>query len=276
LHLMVQAFEQSESIGLVSSYWLDGKELCGSGLPPQTTMLPGRECARWYSTGRSLFATQTQVMYRSSLVRDQESFYDVSFPSYADLKKHMEILEHWDFGFVHQVLSFSRRDNESILRSFLSFAPSQLLQYIFARRYAHDLFEVGEAASLIAKCKRDYYRVLARAVLRLRGRAFWGFHKVGLKALNEHETFDWLYLAMIIGPELLWLGANPGMTTIRALRSLKRRKNQRQLPQTADRMPGISSLGEPRRLTVLQPSQTKVPLTGSLCKSQKPAHTQSS
>ncbi len=44
LQLMVRAFEQSESIGLVSSYWLDGNELGGSGLVPQTTMLPGREC----------------------------------------------------------------------------------------------------------------------------------------------------------------------------------------------------------------------------------------
>ena len=109
---MVQAFEQSESIGLVSSYWLDGNELCGSGLPPQTAMVPGRECIRWYlRTGTFFFATQTQVMYRASLVRHHDAFYNVSFP-FADMQKHMEILEHWDFGFVHQVLSFSRRDNE--------------------------------------------------------------------------------------------------------------------------------------------------------------------
>ena len=114
LQLMVRAFEQSESIGLVSSYWLDGNELGGSGLPPQTAMIPGRECARWYlRTGIGIFGTQTQVMYRSSLVRHQEAFYNVSFP-FADLQKCMEILKHWDFGFVHQVLSFSRRDNESI------------------------------------------------------------------------------------------------------------------------------------------------------------------
>ena len=48
LQLMVRAFEQSESIGLVSSYWLSGNELCGSGFPRQTPMLPGKDCARWF------------------------------------------------------------------------------------------------------------------------------------------------------------------------------------------------------------------------------------
>jgi hypothetical protein len=55
------------------------------------------------------------VMYRASIVRDKEAFHNVSFP-FADVQKHLEILEHWDFGFAHQVLSFSRRDNESIVR----------------------------------------------------------------------------------------------------------------------------------------------------------------
>jgi glycosyltransferase involved in cell wall biosynthesis len=228
LQLMVQAFEQSESIGLVSSYWLDGNELCGSGLPPQTTMLLGRECARRYlRTGTCPFANQTHVMYRACLVRDHEAFYNVSF-LFADFQKHMEILEDWDLGFVHQVLSFSRRDNESILGSLQSLGPEHLLRYIFARRYAPLLLENGEAASIIATSKREYYGLLARAVLRFRGNAFWRFHKNGLKALSERETHDWPYLAMIMGPEILWLASNPGITTMRALRSLKRKKRPNQ------------------------------------------------
>ena len=43
LELMVQAFEQSKSIGLVSSYWLHGDVIAGSGYPYSTPMLPGRE-----------------------------------------------------------------------------------------------------------------------------------------------------------------------------------------------------------------------------------------
>jgi glycosyltransferase involved in cell wall biosynthesis len=228
LRMMVQAFEQSESIGLVSSYWLNGNELGGSGLAPQRTILPGRECAVWYlRTGRCLFATQTQVMYRSSIIRKRKEVYNVSFPSFADLQTHMEILEEWDFGFVHQVLSFSRRDNESILQSFQSFGPEYFLGYIFARRYAAVLVDAREASSLIGRRKRDYYRLLARGALRLRGRDFWRFHRAGLNALNapdKREAQDWPYLVMMGALEFLWLMLNPGTTTMQALRLVKRSK----------------------------------------------------
>src|SRR4029077_13917713 len=48
LESMVRAFEQSKTIGLVSSYWLKGNKVLGSGFPFPTTMLPGTEVARLY------------------------------------------------------------------------------------------------------------------------------------------------------------------------------------------------------------------------------------
>jgi glycosyltransferase involved in cell wall biosynthesis len=243
LESMVRAFEQSKSIGMVSAYWLDGDELHGSGLSPQVTMLPGKECVRRYlRTGACPFATQTHVMYRSSLVREQEAFYSVSFPSFADFKKHMEILERWDFGFVHDVLSFSRRDDQSIRNSFLSFALGDSLKYVFARRYAPDALDSNEATAITANYKRGYYRALARAVLGLRGRAFWQFQKTTLRTFNEHETHDWAYLAMITGMELLWLLSNPGTTTQRVLRSLNLRREVHRKSRATKLVPRRSSL----------------------------------
>jgi hypothetical protein len=219
---MVLAFHKSESIGLVSSYWVTGNNLGGAGFPIQTPMLSGKECVRWYwRTGITPFGSQTQVMYRSCLVRRQEAFYNISFP-FADIQKSIEILEHWDFGFVYQVLSFTRTENESILhQTLLPMVAHQLAQYVIAQRYGAVFLEVNEIASITAKYKLQYYRALARQALRLRGRAFWQFHKVGLKALGEHEKHDWPYLALIIGAELLWLASNPGMTSVEALRRLK-------------------------------------------------------
>jgi len=222
LQSMVLAFQKSETIGLVSSYWVTGNDLGGAGFPIQTPMLSGKECVRWYlRTGITPFGSQTQVMYRSCLVRRQETFYNISFP-FADIQKSIEILEHWDFGFVYQVLSCTRTDNESILhQALLPMAAYPLAQYVIAQRYGAIFLGVNESASIIAKYKLQYYRALARAALRLRGRAFWRFHKVGLKALGQHEKHDWPYLALIIGAELLWLASNPGMTTVEALRRLK-------------------------------------------------------
>jgi glycosyltransferase involved in cell wall biosynthesis len=218
LQLMLQAFEQSESIGLVSSYWLFGNKLGGTEFPFQTTMLSGRECARWFlRTGHSVFGTETQVMYRSSLVRGEKAFYNVSFP-FADLQKCMEILEHWDFGFVHKVLSFTRSDNESILPTLEQYQPYELLLYLIAQRFAPLFCDSSEAAFIVTKYKRQYYRVLARAALRFRGRAFWRFHKSMLKSFDAHERHNLLYLATMVSRELLWLVSNPGTTIKRALK----------------------------------------------------------
>src|SRR5262249_41055487 len=84
--------------------------------------------------------------------------------------------------------------------------------------------------------KREYYRSLARAALQFRGRAFWRFHKKELNALGEDNPLDLRYLALIMGPELLWLASNLGMTAIRALRSLKPRNSRspRKFERTRD------------------------------------------
>ena len=222
LKLMVRAFKQSESIGLVSSYWLSGNELWGSRFPLQTPMLAGKEAVRWFLLADiTPFGSQTQVMYRSSVVRRDKTFFNVSFP-FADVLKCIEILEHWDYGFVYQVLSFARKDNESILHEvLLPLVAHPLALYLMAQRYAPVFMGAGEVASTIAKYKLQYYRALAKAALRLRGPAFWRFHKAGLKALGNEEKHDWPYLAMLIGAELLWLALNPGMTTVEIFRRLR-------------------------------------------------------
>jgi glycosyltransferase involved in cell wall biosynthesis len=225
LELMIRAFEQSKSIGLVSSYRFLGDEVGGSGFAYPTSMLLARECGRWFlRTGINIFGSQTTVMYRSSLVRQQSPFFNESRP-YADLEKCMEILTHWDFGFVHQVLSFSRVDDKSINSSILPFAPWVLDRYIITQRYASAFVEPKEAAFLRRKSRRVYYRFLARAAIRLREPAYWRYHQVGLKALNE--TINWPYLVLQIGLMSLWLALNPGMTAVEALRTWKREKKSR-------------------------------------------------
>jgi glycosyltransferase involved in cell wall biosynthesis len=220
LKTMVSIFEQSASTGLVSSYWLTDEEnsVLGSGYPVGSPIRSGRECAQWYMrTGIYIFGSQTTVMYRSSLVRKRRDFYDTSLPYGADIDKCMEILARWDFGFAYQVLSFTRRDNDSIISKVLPLLSYELTPYIVTQRYAPVFFAAGEAAIIKGRSKQKYYRALARAALQLKGRAFWRYHRGGLKTLSERETLDWLYLAAQMGAVLLWLILNPGRTMLRTL-----------------------------------------------------------
>jgi glycosyltransferase involved in cell wall biosynthesis len=216
---MVRVFEKSKSVGLVSSYWLKGSELRGSGFPHSTEMLPGKEVVRRFlRTGLWVFGSPTAVMYRSSLIEKGKPFYNESH-LHEDTEKCIELLEHWDFGFSHQVLSFSRSDNESISSAVRHLCPESLDRYIVVQRYAARFFTSEEAADLKRRSKRDYYRVLAKSTFRLRNSDFWKYHRRGLKSLGE--SIDTGYLLGQIMREALWMAANPGRTTISVLRRFK-------------------------------------------------------
>ena len=222
LESMVRAFEQSGSIGLVSSYWLRGNSVKGSDFPFSGTKHPGKEVALlWLRKGVFVFGSETTVMYRSSLVRSGQPFYGESL-LHADSEKCLQILEQWDFGFVPQILSCNRVDNinESISATVANFEPQILDRYISVQRFAPAFLNAYEASVLKSKTKREYYRVLARAAIRLRRPAFWRYHKLGLSTLGQ--TLSWPRLAMHIVLESLWMAANPGISLLHALRSLKR------------------------------------------------------
>jgi glycosyltransferase involved in cell wall biosynthesis len=223
LRLMVKAFEQSGTIGLVSAYDLKGNLVRGSGFPSGTTVLSGREVARLYFRNHLfVFGSPTSVMYRSSLVRSERDFYDESL-IHEDTEKCMQILEKWDFGFVHQVLSFLRVDDASISAASRTFEPIALDRYIIVRRFARIFLDDAEASALRDETRQAYYSILAKSAIRFREPEFWQYHRDGLKTVGE--TLDRPYLAMQVGRELLRLAANPGTTAVHSFRALQHKLN---------------------------------------------------
>jgi hypothetical protein len=162
-------------------------------------------------------------MYRSSLIQKGKPFYDGSL-LHEDTEKCMQILESWDFGFVHQVLSFLRVDDQSLSGGVRDLQPRTLDYYIIVRRYAPVFFGTEEASDLTKRAKRDYYRVLAREALKLRKEAFWRYHQEGLRTLGE--TVDWPYLILQVIWETLSIVANPGAAIARVFRAAKHRSKR--------------------------------------------------
>jgi glycosyltransferase involved in cell wall biosynthesis len=243
LRLMVTAFEQSQTIGLVSSYDLKGNAVRGSGVPYPRSLLAGHEAARLYLRDRVYpFGSPTTVMYRSSLVRSCQPFYDESL-LHEDTEKCMQILQEWDFGFVHQVLSFMRTDNvnSSISAKVRSFDPDALDRYIIVKRYSPVFLESNEAQTVTRQSREEYYRILARGVLRVRQSGFWQYHVGGLRTLGERLDLCWLTVQ--ISRELLRITMNPGGTLSRALRRHRRGADQR---NPARELLHTSSNKEPR------------------------------
>jgi len=231
LRLMVQAFQQSESIGLVSAYDLKANVVRGSGFPHGKSLLSGREMARLYlRSGLFVFGSPTTVMLRSSLVRSQQPFYDESL-LHEDTEKCMQILKTWDFGFVYQVLSFLRVDDASISGASRTFHPDYLDRYIIVQRYASVFLDVPDATNLRKQTKQAYYDVLAAEALRFRERDFWQYHRAGLKTLDER--LDAACLVRRVARQLLGKVVNPGRTAMSFARFMKNRLRKSASPKPA-------------------------------------------
>jgi len=108
---MVTLAEIHPTIGMVGSYQLSGGAekwyLRTYGLPYHSTVIPGREIGRKQLLGQlDVLGNPTSNLYRSDLVRRPGSFYPNSSAG-SGCERLLRNLRETDFGFVHQVLSYS-------------------------------------------------------------------------------------------------------------------------------------------------------------------------
>ena len=112
LERMVDVAERNPNIGVVSAYRLEETRVTLDGLPHSISVVPGREMGRSTLLGRPypfLFGTPSSVLISSEPVRARDRFYNEDNPWDEDTEACLEILRERDFGFVHQVLTFTRR-----------------------------------------------------------------------------------------------------------------------------------------------------------------------
>ncbi len=108
LSLMVELAEANPSVGMVGSYSIAGTQLLWEGLTHEQQVVSGREVCRSTLTGGPyVFGSPTSLLYRSDLLRATKAFYPTANP-HSDTSACYMALQHTDFGFVHQVLSYTR------------------------------------------------------------------------------------------------------------------------------------------------------------------------
>jgi hypothetical protein len=164
-------------------------------------------------------------MYRSSIVRSSPKFFDEGLQC-SDIKTCLEILLHWDLGFVHQVPSFTRPDysGHSVTSSHRpSFYPFAGDYYIMEQLYGTTFLPPAEAVAVSKRSKRMYYRVLAKAVLQFRAHGFWQYHRHKLKLIDK--GLDWKYLVLQIRIVVVWALSNPGMLLSNILHPSRKREH---------------------------------------------------
>ena len=110
LERMVGVAERFPSVGVVSSYRVNGDTVDLRELPTTKESFDGREILR-RSLRRevSLTGSPTTLLIRSDLIAARDPFWDCSFLWHPDKEAPYWCFTQADFGMVHKVLTFTRR-----------------------------------------------------------------------------------------------------------------------------------------------------------------------
>ena len=191
---MVELAEQSPTCGYVTSFFMHGDSVRGGPVPPGTSVLDGREVVRTYfERGIAVFGSPTTVMYRADLVRARPEFFS-GHVLHEDTDALFRILERWDVGFVHAVLSFCRTDNESITSAVRAHDPYVLDRFLRTRLYADRFLEASEARSVKERAEKEYLQYLAGKMLG--GAGFRAYHRKGWDTVGYRPPAGKLLKAM--------------------------------------------------------------------------------
>lgn len=177
LEKMVAVGEGYPSVGIVSSFQLHGDQVVSTGLPCHINRIDGREACREFLLQRLiLFGTQNSVLYRAELVRNRDPFY-IETDMCADFETCFALLQTSDLGFVHQVLTFSRRRDRSVgaIAWDMGANFASLLGILLV--YGGRCLNSEEFEECLDLQLSQYYRFLGRRVWVERDREFWSYHK---------------------------------------------------------------------------------------------------
>ena len=218
---MVDLAETHPSIGIVGAYSIEGNGVAWTGLPYPSPLVSGREiCRSHLLEGLYVFGSANAVLYRSDLVRSHDPFYNEA-NIHADTEVCFALLKKSDFGFVHQILTFTRlrqgslntvsQDRHSdlphMLNVLIGYGPYYLSSEELQMRLSAHLLE--------------YYRFLGKSLMLGREATFWDYHRAEL--VKAGVGFSHFRLARGVATFLGDAVVNPKASVERALRRLRLR-----------------------------------------------------
>lgn len=182
---MVTVAETYPSVGIVSSYRLDDRKVGLSGLPYPSPVNDGRAISKDFLLGNSYyFGAPSSLLIRSSLIRKREKVYDESYLE-ADISACLDMLTESDFGFVHQVLTFTRRHEESVTtRVAKKYSTHMLGDFKIHLKYGPVFLSDEDYERLLKKREEIFYIQFARNIWRGSVSEVYRRHSKELQSIN--------------------------------------------------------------------------------------------
>ena len=222
---MVNVAIENEDIGLVSAYRLEENRVSLDHVPAAAPLVPGQdafvmngqEVARAILREKaSVLGSPTAIMFRSRLVHAGEDFFAEEF-LHSDKDACLRLLGECDFGFVRQVLTFTRRHNESVTSLTNSLDTRRQENLLMLCKYGPRILSDSDYRRTTERELNAYYAFLARKVGTGAGKEFWQSHRQVLHAAGYPFS----------RPKLLRAVARRWMNPLRAFKELVRDRSVR-------------------------------------------------
>lgn len=173
--------ERHDGVGVVGSLRLRGQTIQCGGLPEDRNVFDGTEVARLFLREQVFALAPTSGMVRSDIVRTRRPYYPPHY-LHADLAVYFAILDRTKFGFVHEVLAFSRTHADSITSTLTERKRTLLRDWLMMlQEFGGRYFTPDELAEVERQFLRRYYRILVRESFLGAGRDFRAYHLEGLR-----------------------------------------------------------------------------------------------
>ncbi|MFU8861776.1 MAG: glycosyltransferase family 2 protein [Cyclonatronaceae bacterium] len=182
---MVAVAEQYPTIGIVSSYRIDDKKVDLHGLPYPSHFNEGKEIGRSFFLDRTyFFGSPSSLLIRSDLIRKRDDFYDPTYLQ-SDISTCLDLLTESDFGFVHQILTYTRRHKGTVSEMQAKRRSTSLLGYLkMFLKYGPVFLSTEEMRKNYPRAINFAYIELARNMIETGYRASWKKHTDEFRALN--------------------------------------------------------------------------------------------
>jgi hypothetical protein len=187
------------SVGIVGSLRQRGEIIECRGLPKHREVFSGREIGRLFLEQRVFAIAPTTNLVRSDLVKMRRPFFPTRY-FHEDIAAFLDVLRQCDFGFVHEVLAFSRTHQGSVTQTIA--APQQTVLRDTLRmliEFGPDYFEPAELRRIERRHLRRYYRRILRSYLERGGAAFRRDHLPVLRDLDRAPAPMAVGLAVVEG-----------------------------------------------------------------------------
>jgi glycosyltransferase involved in cell wall biosynthesis len=198
LEKMVSLAESHPTIGMVGSYGLCGERVICKGLPHSTHFLSGKELCRLTLLNRvNCFWSPSSLLIRSDLIRKRQHFYK-GMHLHADVEACYETLKESDFGFVHQILTYIRKHEESMTSMLAApFNRTLVSNLDLLLKYGPLFLSPSEYNGHLRQKAKQYYQFLAHSLFQLRGNNFWHFHLNSIKEIGfQFRYSEFIYATL--------------------------------------------------------------------------------